>query len=342
MNLKLFSIFVIFLASTDSSYIVDKSNCFYSNSYNNYKQLKKYTCEIKPDYSNYYVGTIGGYHIKGKYDGDVQVVSHSYGIKDITFGTFSTTFCDKFNNLDNITFVDANIRYLDPSGFKNCKKLETLNLDYNEIREIPEDLLVKNRKLWSFYISSNKLTKLHENTFRSQQELRRLDLSRNYIKYLPRNIFKPLKKLDCLSLGRNHLATLDHAWFMSLENLKTLHLYSNGITDLPQNIFNSLNNLWILALESNKLSKIRRNSFGMLKNLEHVYLNDNKINAIDRSFIEGLNATKEFDMRDNLCSNDRIYSMSSMGLKNKLYKCMQNCRPLDENRRRTPTRTRFF
>jgi len=126
---------------------------------------------------------------------------------------------------------------------------------------------------------------------------------------------------------------------MPLKNLKTLHLYSNGITELPQNIFSPLDNLWILALESNKLSEIRQSSFGVLKNLEHVYLNDNKINAIDRNFIENLKAIREFDMRNNLCSNDRITSMYR--LKENLWKCVQNDRPLDEYRRQGH-RLRYF
>ena len=342
MDSKLMSIFLIFLMSIQSLTFVEGTECYYSNSYNNYKRQSKYVCDMRQDYSDHRIGFMGGRHLPRQYDNDVQVISHSYGLKDIVLGTFTTTYCDRFKNLENITFVDAKIAHLSPTGFRSCVKLEILNLDYNEIREIPENLLAENRHLKSFYISSNQLTTLHENTFKAQHELRRLDLSVNRINHLPRNVFKQLTKLDTLSLGSNQLTTLDHAWFQPLKNLATLHFYANGISELPRNIFSYNNKLWILALEFNKLSEIRRNSFGNLQDLERVYLNNNQISAIDGDFIDSLGSIREIDMRSNLCSSNNRYNTTIYNLKNNLWNCVQQYRPVDEYRRRIPSRARNY
>ncbi|KAL7014091.1 hypothetical protein ACKWTF_015737 [Chironomus riparius] len=284
------------------------AECNYKNGYHwatGYKTRNDsyYKCELdtrKADYDEK-LTVIDGQHETGHSDANVKFIENYLNNR---IKTFSSIFCKKFPNLEIIKINDAAIEAIDDDSLINCKNLDSLIIFSNIIREIPENLLIKNSKLTYIRIDSNQLTTLHKNIFQNQKELKEAWLNDNQLNFLPCNIFRSLVKLESLQLFNNELQSINPAWFSNLQSLKWLGLNGNQISVIPSKCFTSLktlNNLWLyenkisvlnsdsfdglqnlqlLNLHSTDISDLKVGVFNQLKNLQELYLQNNKLTTI--------------------------------------------------------------
>nr|WP_081983983.1 COR domain-containing protein [Massilia sp. JS1662] len=158
-----------------------------------------------------------------------------------------------------------------PEEIFQLNHISDLNLNYNQIREIPADIKLLT-KLKRLRITANSLISLpHE--IQSLHQLVRLDLAGNSIKEFG-TLFRNLKKLQWLDLNYMHLNTVPREIF-SLLNLRLLGLAGTQIKNINGAI-GKLKNLELLDLSENSIKFLPKEISG-LKNLKHFYLNDNNI-----------------------------------------------------------------
>jgi len=260
------------------------STCDYSNKYfwiTGYKTTNSsyYKCNLDTRQSDYdeKLIIIDGQHKTEYTDADVKWIGN---YKDDKLKIFSSIFCQKFPNLKVIHIEDAELESIDEDSLLDCQNLDTLTLIGNQIRELSENLLIKNSKLTYLWIEDSQLTTLPEHLFLNQKELIELYLERNQINFLPSNIFHPLVKLEVLYLQNNKIQTINSEWLDNLQNLKWLILNGNQISEISSKCFVSLSKLEILWLYENRIKTLNSDSFDGLQNLLTLGLRVNEISDL--------------------------------------------------------------
>lgn len=321
MNLSIFLIFCVILYQRCET-SAETATCQYTekNIIIDFFMYSKYSCELSFNNLKTFdsVTNIEGDHENENTDGNVKILESS---SPAVINEFSSTFCEKFPNLEFLKLENVKINSIDEISLQNCQYLKILLLNNNEIREISQRLFSENSELHEIHIISNQLETLHDETFEMQENLKQLILSNNKISFLPSGIFKSLWGLHTLNLDENQIEILDPKWFMKLKSLVKLSLKSNLIYDLPQEIFSNLNNLEVLELNSNHLTVINSNSFPSQGKLLSVYLSFNKIDAIDSKFIHNSPITT-LVMENVSCFQSSLVFREEMDVK--LEKCYDN------------------
>jgi internalin A len=180
------------------------------------------------------------------------------------------------------------------------ESLEELDLSWNDLTEIPEEILdltnlkilqLENNKIQeipSFLDRLNNLQEiqLHHNQIKDIPEsitnihnLYRLNLNNNQIRKIPESITN-LTNLNYLNLSNNQIEEIPGK-LVNLINLKALHLSNNQIQEIPDT-FDNLINLEELYLSNNQIEKVPER-ITELTNLRVLALYDNQIQEIPRS-----------------------------------------------------------
>jgi len=184
----------------------------------------------------------------------------------------------------NITNLDQNI-FTQMYIFNALANLRDLNLGYNKLTNLDQNIFNNLTNLQELDLNNNKLTYLDKDIFKNLTNLRELNLRYNKLTNLDQNIFNNLTNLRELYLNNNELTYLDKDIFKNLTNLRELSLNNNELTDLDKDIFKNLTNLNVLTLYNNKITKLDKNIFKNLTNLQELYLNNNNLTNIPSSII---------------------------------------------------------
>ena len=278
----------------------------------------KYTEKISSEYScnldmilkeNLMNSTdIGGAHMDNKSDDDVvKVMSDFLTIS----GAFPLKICEKFKNLKVLDLSETLIDNVKNYSLENCKNLESLSVHFGEITELPENLLISNKKLTNLKIKGNYLQSFSKNLLESQHQLLEIleieSLSETYLQ--DPDFFQPLEELICLNIRIVNLKSLGSEWFKTLKKLEIIKIISSNISNLPKNIFSSLQNLRKISLRDNKLSVIHSDSFAKLENLNFLDFSRNQIYAIDAKIFQ-LKSLRVINLLGNLCNVDIVADAS--------------------------------
>ena len=201
-------------------------------------------------------------------------------------------------NLASIRFVDMNNLHLteiDSQTFKGNKKIESIHLDINDIKLIPEDLFQGLENSLTFInLSFNRLRSLQPRTFTNLLNLGAIDLSYNKIEFIEPTLFNGLVHLTDLNLSHNVIASLSPLLFSNLNNLLNLHLSGNEITFLNAEAFKGLVNLRRLFLGCNKLAKVPVEIFDYLTSIDFFNLQNNKLNENYFIYLQSLRKDVKF------------------------------------------------
>ena len=215
------------------------------------------------------------------------------------------------NNQWTITSLD-----LSHESVSNLKHLEKLDLGFNYMAQLPQDLfcpltslktlnLTHNRlsgfgsfglidaatgqlclqELQRLDLSFNDISFLSETGVASLKSLQILELQNNRISELAELSFSALKKLNKIDLSANKLETIPSRTFRQSEELKELHLQNNSLSVLPAGLFSGLSKLLILDVSHNLISSdwIFPETFADLIRVVVLNLGYNRIKTINGS-----------------------------------------------------------
>ncbi|KAL7013229.1 hypothetical protein ACKWTF_015277 [Chironomus riparius] len=274
---------------------------FYDHLTLGYKDINAsyYNCNLDTSQANHdsKLTRIDGQHVTGYCDAHVQWIGKSNSVTKLK--TFSSIFCKKFPNLEEIDMNDLELESIDVDSLSSCQNLNHLLLNNNKLRVIPVNLLCRNSKLTKIRLHNNQLTTLPGTLFMSQKELVELYLYENHISFLPSSTFHPLVKLELLYLNENNFQSINPEWFRNLQNLKLLSLYGNKITEVPSKCFTALKNLTELWLLENKIKTLNPDSFDSLQNLQLLNLNSNEVSELPADCFASLTNLLELTMNNN-------------------------------------------
>jgi internalin A len=163
-----------------------------------------------------------------------------------------------------------------PGEVFKMTKLQTLNLEYNDVEWIPQDIAnlsnLRDLRIWSQYL------KRISDAIGELSELTRLTIGYG-LSQLPDGIGR-CGKLRRLVIGGNQLGTLP-SWLSELHNLEELYLWDDALSSLPD-WWDNFPALRVLDLSRNRLSALPL-SLGKLTKLEHLDLSCNRLTDLPES-----------------------------------------------------------
>ena len=161
----------------------------------------------------------------------------------------------------NLSFND--LTHLPENLFKHNTQLTKLDLSANfALENLPENLFKHNTQLTELNLRGNDLKSLHKDQFRYNTQLTELDLHASHLDGLHKDQFINNKELTKLDLSFNYnIKSLDKDQFMNNKELTELNLYSIGLDNLDQDQFIHNTKLTELDLSFNDLTHLPENLF---------------------------------------------------------------------------------
>lgn len=217
--------------------------------------------------------------------------------------------------LQDVTLVSCQLRDRSLEALRPLWVLRRLNMQNNDLANLPYEFFVTMISLRQLNLDSNRLTAIYQNTFSGLSDaLQTLHLGHNPIFFLASDALAPLTTLqelyldglttpklnrESLSGQRNTLTTLsvsqtplgDSVWSVitGLSALRILDLSSIGATSVPDGAFRSSPGLQSIDLSFNNISSIGRGTFsGLEDSLNNIRLNSNQITTLDPCSFAGL------------------------------------------------------
>ena len=135
-------------------------------------------------------------------------------------------------------------------AFRNCVKLEVLDLGINAIFNVSGDEFTPAIRLSDVYLDVNKIFSI--NIFSNSNSIKKLYLNFNNLTHIPALCFNGLQNLKTLNLSYNQIEHVGAYAFP--QNLQNLNLFHNELSDLDS-INQNLPKLHKLAIGHNKLTK---------------------------------------------------------------------------------------
>ncbi|XP_021550117.1 extracellular matrix protein 2 isoform X1 [Neomonachus schauinslandi] len=185
-----------------------------------------------------------------------------------------------FNGLPNLERLDLSKNNITSAGvgakaFKLLKKLMRLNMDGNNLAEIPSELP---SALEELKINENSLQAISEESLSDLNQLVTLELEGNKLSETNVNplAFKSLKNLSYLRLGRNKFRIIPQGLPASVEEL---YLENNQIEEITEICFNHTRKINVIVLRHNKIEENRIAPLAWInqENLESIDLSYNKL-----------------------------------------------------------------
>jgi Leucine-rich repeat (LRR) protein len=225
-------------------------------------------------------------------------------------------------NLEHLFFGKNQILKLEGGKFVDLKKLDSLNLRRNWIKEIDKDAFAGLEKLRKLYLDSNQIDSLHPDLFRNLVALAELNLSWNKIENLDGNLFIGLRNLRILFLHHNKLQQLPPDIFKDLVALTELSLSYNEIKEVDVNTFGGLKKL------GNSMKKLDENSFVGLKDLKELNLIGNQLKMLPEKLFDDLTSLKVLNLGHNPIESlsehlfSKLLNLIILDLKNGLFETL--------------------
>ncbi|XP_021092171.1 leucine-rich repeat serine/threonine-protein kinase 2 [Heterocephalus glaber] len=234
------------------------------------------------------------------------------------------------NNIGPSIVLDASVR---------CPTLKQLNLSYNQLSSVPENLPDVVEKLEQLILEGNKISGIYSPL--SLKELKILNLSKNHISSLPENFLEACPRVESFSARMNSLAAMP---FLP-SSITSLKLSQNKFTRIPDAILN-LPHLRSLDMSSNDIEYLPSPANWKSLNLRELLFSYNQISILDLSEkactwsrVEKLHLSHnklkeippEIGCLENLTSLDVSYNMELRSFPNEMGKLSKIWDlPLDE------------
>ena len=168
------------------------------------------------------------------------------------------TFYPFRRSLTNLLLINCGLRRLHVDMFNDLSNLVVLELQRNEITDLPS------------------------NIFASLTRLRQLDISGNKLKVISPALLRPLRSLINLNIGHNtHVNITFGEEFLNMTQLHKIVLNGIKLTSLNNDTFRHLRNSPLIEVDMStcSLRTISRGAFLPLRNLTILSLDYNPLNA---------------------------------------------------------------
>ncbi|NP_001373638.1 toll-like receptor 8b precursor [Danio rerio] len=142
------------------------------------------------------------------------------------------------------------------SLFKSLSNLTYLDISYNKLSEIPDDIFDYFPKTLRYIsMSRNTLTDFAWEQLQSLPQLETLDLSKNKLRVVPRKLSKHTRSLKVLDLSHNQISKLRYSFLENVKSLQILNFANNKLKHLGASSFTTGSNhqLQILDLQRNPI-----------------------------------------------------------------------------------------
>lgn len=166
-----------------------------------------YTCEsfnLKVMSDDVKLLSIYGEHNGTMTNDDVMVFSNMFAKSKY----LPNGIAKMFPNLERFNVASSGVKFIFRKNFVGFKKLRTLDLRFNEIEVLQDDVFVDLFDLEVLTISGNVIKVLPSMAFVSMMELRYFDASDNEITEFDDNIFPIAQKLEEVLLENNKIRTI--------------------------------------------------------------------------------------------------------------------------------------
>ena len=177
--------------------------------------------------------------------------------------------------------------------------MEWLQLDYNNLRTLPEGIFKGLRNLERLWIQEVTLETLPDGVVDGMLALKDLLLGKNYLRSIPEGVVRGLSNLEHLRLDGNAFDTIPQGSFVGLGNLKRLYLSGNFLNSLPASVFRGLGSLEELRLQFNYLNEVPADSFSGLVALKELWWHGNHLEHLPEGIFNGLNSLQVLHLHRN-------------------------------------------
>jgi len=196
-----------------------------------------------------------------------------------------------FRGLISLDLLDLSSNYISDVAAgalssDNTPLLQTLDLGYNALVEVPHTLNLPNLTSLSLYW--NPISNFTDTSFLGVPRIHTLAADNCGLTSVSSGAFAPLSSLTTLNLGNNALTKLPESGWRGPSKLTTLALQLNSIPALPPHFFDAFPLLESLPLYQNQLTELAAGTFAQLSNLAGLYLNDNSISVLHEGCFAGL------------------------------------------------------
>uniref|UniRef100_A0AC34R6V4 Chaoptin n=1 Tax=Panagrolaimus sp. JU765 TaxID=591449 RepID=A0AC34R6V4_9BILA len=222
------------------------------------------------------------------------------------------------------------IPYLALRELKNLKMLdlESNNITYmrahNEVK-LEEDMTLQNelmlplkKNLTELLLAFNQITDVPSNILEGMEKLKHLDLSKNRIEKIEEICTSPLPNLIQLNLAGNYLRQItDYHVFDSLQSLVYLDLSYNRLKLLGKTAFEKLIGLESLFLQNNMLKEFPRAALSGLSKLRYLLLDHNQITSLPNFAVQWLTHLERLSLSRNMIQSigEKTFRAAPMQLK---------------------------
>ncbi len=185
---------------------------------------------------------------------------------------------------DGITTLNIsyqNVKQIGRDAFTYLKFLDWLDISHNILSGLHFKSFAGLQNLHKLSLQNNTLSTLNEQTFVGLFDLTHLYLHENILSLLPPVLFNDLGRLEVLDLSHNFIHVLHSNIFQPLHELTNLSMAFNILGFLPNGLFSENQKLLNLKLHANFLTSLSSDLFRGLTNLNELYLHGNALDGLD-------------------------------------------------------------
>ncbi|XP_070580942.1 toll-like receptor 3 [Ptychodera flava] len=193
--------------------------------------------------------------------------------------------------------------------FNPLHNLTELNLAFNRMKTIPEDMLINTLQLKNLNLAGNQLQSVNLGKDLNLSHLKKLNISHNILAGLREGYFTALKgaSLSVLDLSYNRITDIENGTFLSVKSIKTVNVsasFKGDLSDLVRKLSTPLKgkSIYQLILRNLNLQGIDAGMFAGFESEElgHLDLSFNNITTlIDKSSFVGLDKLRYLVLDNN-------------------------------------------
>jgi leucine-rich repeat-containing G protein-coupled receptor 8 len=171
---------------------------------------------------------VEGTHLVGQTDADVQSV---LAVDENTLAA-PPVLCRQFTNLRSLVVIQSYLDFMPAVSFAECRNLEQLELPYNRIYQITDEVFINSPNLTILNLSHNRLNRISDRPFVGTS-IRVLDLSYNQIMIFNPEWDQPINEtLQELDVSYNRIQIIGTETFGNIRNLRNLVLNGNFMFEI--------------------------------------------------------------------------------------------------------------